>query len=330
MGRRRFAMLVVMLLAAGTVTAAATPGSGVTKTDLARATISAPVSATTTGESEVAGQMVTVPPGGFISWHSHPGANFVAVKSGALTVAVGGADGCTLATYSDAQGYLEHVGMVHSAKNEGSTPVEAYVTQVGVPVGAELRKAEANPGGANCPADPPAGTPAPTVTNIVRAKVAVPINVNATAASDVAMDTVVIQPGGTAGWHSHPGVNVVAVKSGTVTLYQGTAAGCTSESFSAGQVYVEPVGPAHVSRNDGTVPTELYVTQLAAPVGGALRGDQQNPGGANCPDPNPTVPDPATQLPRTGLPAGLLVALAVGLATAGSAVRVMARRRTAG
>lgn len=329
MGRRHFVTLVAMLLAAGTVTAAATPGTGVAKTDLVRATISAPVSVTTTGETDVAVQMVTVPPGGFIPWHSHPGANFVAVKSGALTVAVGGADGCTLSTYSAAQGYLEHVGQIHSAKNEGSTPVEAYVTQVGVPVGAELRKVEGNPGGANCPADPPAGTPAPTVTDLARAKVAMPINVNATAASDVAMDFIVIQPGGTAGWHSHPGVNIVVVKSGTATLYQGTAAGCTPQSFSAGQVYVEPVGTAHVSRNDGTVPAELYVTQLAAPVGGGLRSDQQNPGGANCPDPNPTVPQAASQLPRTGLPAGLLVSLAVGFAAAGSAVRVMARRRTA-
>jgi quercetin dioxygenase-like cupin family protein len=229
-----------------------------------------------------------------------------------------------VSTYSAAQGYLEHVGKVHSARNEGSTPAEAYVTQVAIPVGAELRKAEANPGTANCPADPAAGTPAPTVTNIVRAKVSVPFNVNATAASDIAMDTVVLEPGGTAGWHSHPGTNFVAVKSGTVTLYQGTAAGCTSQSYSAGQVYIEPVDAAHVSRNDGTTPAEVYVTQLAAPVGGALRGDQQSPGGANCPD---TV-QAAAQLPRTGsLPAGLLVTMAAGFVGAGSTLRLVTRRR---
>ena len=87
----------------------------------------------------------------------------MAVKSGALTVYVGGPEGCTTTSYPAAQGYLEHMGQVHSAKNEGSTPAEVYVTQVGVPVGAELRKAEANPGTANCPPD--ATGPAPSVTN---------------------------------------------------------------------------------------------------------------------------------------------------------------------
>ena len=301
----------------------ATPATGVARTDLARATISAPISASATGESEVAGQLVTVPPGGIIPWHSHPGANFVAVKGGALTVYVGGAEGCTTNTYSAAQGYLEHVGQVHSAKNEGSAPVEAYVTQVGVPVGAELRKTEANPGTANCPPD--ATGPAPSVTNIVRAKISAPFEVPSTATSDVAMQTVVIEPGGTVGWHSHASPTFVAVKSGALTLYQATSAGCTSQGYSAGQGYVEPVGAAHMARNEGTTPVEVYATYLAVPVGGELRADQQIPGGANCP--GATTPQPASQLPRTGLPAGLLLTLAAGFAAAGSAARLVARRR---
>jgi quercetin dioxygenase-like cupin family protein len=323
MSQRHLGVLVAVMLAMGVVTAAATPPTGVTRTDLARATISAPISASATGESDVAGQMVTVPPGGIIPWHSHPGANFVAVKGGALTVYVGGAEGCTASLYSAAQGYLEHVGQVHSAKNEGSAAVEAYVTQVGVPVGAELRKAEANPGTANCPADTTA--PAPTVTNIVRAKISAPFDVPSTPTSDVAMQTVVIEPGGTVGWHSHASPTFVAVKSGTLTLYQATSAGCTSQAYAAGQGYVEPVGTAHMGRNEGTTPVELYATYLAASVGGELRADQQSPGGANCPD--ATTPQPASQLPRTGLPAGLLITLAVGFAGAGSAARLAARRR---
>lgn len=323
MRTRHLGMLVAVILGLGVVNAAATAPSGVTRTDLARATIAAPTSASATGESEVAGQMVTVPPGGIIPWHSHPGPNFVAVKAGALTVYVGGAEGCTTTSYPAAQGYLEHVGMVHSAKNEGTTPVEAYVTQVGVPVGAELRKTEANPGTANCPPD--ATGPAPTVTNIVRAKISGPIDVPATATSDVAMQTVVIEPGGSVGWHSHASPTFVAVKSGTITLYRGSAAGCTAQSFTAGQGYVEPIGEAHVGRNEGTTPVELYATYLAVPVGGELRVDQQVPGGANCPD--TTAPQAATQLPRTGLPVALLVTLAVGLAGAGSVARRMGRRR---
>jgi quercetin dioxygenase-like cupin family protein len=314
--------LVAVFLVSGVVAAGATAPSGVSRTDHARATISAPISAGATGESEMAGQMVTVPPGGAIAWHSHPGANFVAVKSGTLTVHVGGAEACTTTSYPPAKGYLEHVGMVHSAKNEGAEAAELYVTQVGVPVGAELRKSEANPGKANCP---DVTGPAPTVTNIVRAKLSEPFDVPSTATSDVMMQTVVIEPGGTVGWHSHASPTFVAVKSGTVTFYRSTAAGCTSQSYNAGQAYVEPVNQAHMGRNEGTTPVELYATYLAVPVGGALRAEQDAPSGANCPDAPPS-PQASSQLPRTGLPAGLLITLAAGLVGAGSLARRMGRR----
>lgn len=330
MNRRPLGLLVAALFVSGMAGAGASAPSGVSRTDHARATISAPVSASATGESEIAGQMVTVPPGGIIPWHSHPGANFVAVKSGALTVYVGGAEACTTTSYAAAQGYLEHVGMVHSAKNEGAEPVEAYVTQVGVPVGAELRKAETNPGKANCPAD--ATGPAPTVTNIVRAKITEPFDVPSTATSDVMMQTVVIEPGGTVGWHSHASPTFVAVKSGTVTFYRSTAAGCTAQNYSAGQAYVEPVNQAHMGRNEGTTPVELYATYLAVPVGGALRAEQEAPSGANCPgaataQPSAqTSPEATSQLPRTGLPAGLLLTVAAVLVGAGSVARRVGRR----
>lgn len=321
MSRRLLGLLVTVFLASGAAVAGATAPSGVSRTDHARATISAPTSATGTGESEVAGQMVTVPPGGVIPWHSHPGANFVAVKSGSLTVYVGGAEACTTSNYAAAQGYLEHAGMVHSAKNEGTDPVEAYVTQVGVPVGAELRKTEANPGKANCPAD--ATGPAPTVTNIVRAKLSEAFDVPSTATSDVMMQTVVIEPGGTVGWHSHASPTFVAVKSGTVTFYRSTASGCTSQNYSAGQAYVEPVNQAHMGRNEGTTPVELYATYLAVPVGGPLRAEQEAPSGANCPGAATTQASPQAiaQLPRTGLPTGLLLTLAAVLVGAGSVAR---------
>jgi quercetin dioxygenase-like cupin family protein len=218
---------------------------------------------------------------------------------------------------------------VHYAKNEGSTPAEAYVTFVAVPVGAELRKTEPNPGGANCPSE--TAGPELTRTDLARSKVAGPVSVQATAASDVAMQTIKVEPGGSGGWHSHPAATFVAVKSGTLTLYRGNAAGCASQSYSAGQGFLEPAGDVHVNRNEGSTPVELYVTFLAAPVGGALRTDLQSPGGANCPDPNPveqTAPQGATQLPRTGSAlAGLLAALGVGLAGAGTAARSLARRR---
>ena len=84
MNRRYLGVHVAVILASGVVAAAASPASGASRTDHVRATISAPISASATGESDVAGQLVSLPPGGAIPWHSHPGANFVAVKGGAL------------------------------------------------------------------------------------------------------------------------------------------------------------------------------------------------------------------------------------------------------
>lgn len=325
MNRRLVGALVAVFFISGAVGAGATAPSGVSRTDHARATISAPISASATGESEVAGQMVSVPPGGAIAWHSHPGANFVAVKSGTLTVHVGGAEACTTTAYPSAKGYLEHVGMVHSAKNDGAEAAELYVTQVGVPVGAELRKTEANPGKADCP---DVTGPAPTVTNIVRAKLSEPFDVPSTPTSDVMMQTVVIEPGGTVGWHSHASPTFVAVKSGTVTFYRASASGCTSQNYTAGQAYVEPVNQAHMGRNEGTTPVELYATYLAVPVGGPLRAEQEAPTGANCPGAaTPEAgPQATSQLPRTGLPAGLLATMAALLVGAGSMTRRMGRR----
>src|SRR3954452_13432447 len=37
--------------------------------------------------------------------------------------------------------------------------------------------------------------------------------------ADVAVATVTIEPGGSSGWHHHPGIVAVVVQSGTVTFY---------------------------------------------------------------------------------------------------------------
>jgi hypothetical protein len=148
------------------------------------------------------------------------------------------------------------------------------------------------------------------------------------------MQTITVDPGGSTGWHSHPGATFVAVKSGTLTLYHGDATTCTSQAYSAGQGFLEPAGDVHVARNEGSTPVELYVTFLAVPVGAGLRVDAQNPGGASCPDPNPlqTSPQAASQLPRTGGagPAPLLAVLGLSLVGAGIATRVLTRGRCRG
>jgi hypothetical protein len=105
-----------------------------------------------------------------------------------------------------------------------------------------------------------------------------------------------IVPGGTSGWHSHPGPNINIVTQGEVTLYHvadsegddddddseaddDEATGCTFQKFGVGKTWFGPGPESHVARNEGTTPA-IVVTTFIVPVGAALRIDQPQP--ANC------------------------------------------------
>ena len=89
-----------------------------------------------------------------------------------------------------------------------------------------------------------------------------------------------IVPGGTFGWHSHPGPSIVVVKSGALTLYRGDDPTCTPHVVPAGSGFVDDGGDVHVVRNEGSVDAVVYVTSLV-PKGAARRIDEPSPG--NCP-----------------------------------------------
>jgi quercetin dioxygenase-like cupin family protein len=89
-----------------------------------------------------------------------------------------------------------------------------------------------------------------------------------------------IAPGGTFGWHSHPGPSIVVVRSGALTLYRGDDPTCTPQVIPAGSGFVDDGGDVHVVRNEGSVETVVYVTSLV-PEGAARRIDEPSPG--NCP-----------------------------------------------
>jgi hypothetical protein len=98
--------------------------------------------------------------------------------------------------------------------------------------------------------------------------------------TDIVMQSVAIEPGGQSEWHYHPGPILVAVKSGTITLYDGDDPTCTPRSVSAGAAFVEEPGHVHLARNEGTV-TEQHVSTYILPLGAPTRVDAPNPG--NCP-----------------------------------------------
>jgi quercetin dioxygenase-like cupin family protein len=86
-----------------------------------------------------------------------------------------------------------------------------------------------------------------------------------------------IAPGGTFGWHSHPGPSIVVVKSGALTLYRGDDPACTPHVIAAGSGFVDDGGDVHVVRNEGSVDALVYVTSLV-PHGAGRRIDEPSPG----------------------------------------------------
>ena len=75
--------------------------------------------------------------------------------------------------------------------------------------------------------------------------------------------TLTIHPGGSTGWHSHPGPVLVTVKSG-IFRYQETD--CSFIDYSAGQTILDPGnGHVHIGRSVGTVDLDLSVTYLIPP-----------------------------------------------------------------
>jgi quercetin dioxygenase-like cupin family protein len=88
-----------------------------------------------------------------------------------------------------------------------------------------------------------------------------------------------IAPGGTFGWHSHPGPSIVVVKTGALTVYHGDDPTCTPQVVPAGSGFVDDGGDVHVVRNEGSVDTVVYVTSLV-PKGAGRRIDEPSPG--NC------------------------------------------------
>ena len=80
--------------------------------------------------------------------------------------------------------------------------------------------------------------------------------------SDLQINEVTIQPGGTLGWHYHQGSSFVVVKSGTATFYMGDDRMCMPHVIPTGGTLFEPANMIHIVRNEGSVPLVNVVVQL--------------------------------------------------------------------
>ena len=95
--------------------------------------------------------------------------------------------------------------------------------------------------------------------------------------SDLYVQSNVWTPGGTTGWHTHPGPSLIIVTAGTITAYDGDDPSCTPHVYPQGSGFVdEGGGHVHVLRNEGTVDARTIAVQLV-PAGAVRRIDAAAP-----------------------------------------------------
>jgi hypothetical protein len=128
-------------------------------------------------------------------------------------------------------------------------------------------------------------------TYVRRVRVSVPtvrpvISCGGGTTCDSAVQQVTINPGGTTGWHTHPGATFVAVAQGEGVLYHAGTSSCPSERYAAGTGFYQTERDVHTFRNEGTSPLVIYAFYVLPPgtANTAIRVDQPQPTG--CPNIN--------------------------------------------
>jgi quercetin dioxygenase-like cupin family protein len=91
------------------------------------------------------------------------------------------------------------------------------------------------------------------------------VHISSRGRKDVLVTSITVDPGGSFGWHSHPGPVIVTVGRGTLSLFHATKHGCARETVTAGAGFVEGGGDVHLARNEGDAPVELNATFFARP-----------------------------------------------------------------
>ncbi len=91
--------------------------------------------------------------------------------------------------------------------------------------------------------------------------------------SDLYVQNNVWAPGGTTGWHTHPGHSLIIVTAGTVTAYDGHDPSCTPHHYNVGEGFVDAGGDhVHLMRNEAGIEARTIAVQLI-PAGATRRID---------------------------------------------------------
>lgn len=98
-------------------------------------------------------------------------------------------------------------------------------------------------------------------------------------AVDFVTQTIDIGVGASSGWHAHPGVVLVTVKTGRLVRYDENCSGTEyGPGAAAGSAFTESGDDAGVVRNESASPASVYVTFLVPAGTTVLRINKDNPG----------------------------------------------------
>ena len=99
--------------------------------------------------------------------------------------------------------------------------------------------------------------------------------------ASVAVVKVKIEPGGSSGWHHHPGIVLVEVKRGAVDFYD---ADCDKNTYRAGDGFIETRNKPSLAHNasdtKGAVLYATFIVPSSTPADG-LRVDDPQPAGCD-------------------------------------------------
>jgi quercetin dioxygenase-like cupin family protein len=91
--------------------------------------------------------------------------------------------------------------------------------------------------------------------------------------SDLYVQNNAWAPGGSTGWHTHPGHSLIIVTAGTVTAYEADDPSCTPHHYAVGEGFVDAGGDhVHLLRNEGAFEARTIAVQLI-PAGATRRID---------------------------------------------------------
>jgi quercetin dioxygenase-like cupin family protein len=105
--------------------------------------------------------------------------------------------------------------------------------------------------------------------------------------SDLYVNQLTWEPGGQAGWHTHPGPSLVTVIEGTLTEYHSD---CSFTTHSAGETFTDVAcGDIHNVVNETAAEAKVVSVQIV-PHGQPRRIDADDPGCPNVPPCPPALP----------------------------------------